>query len=57
MLEWGGLMARLEQAGHPMPAVDSLVAAVALHHNLTLVTRNQAGFAHSGVTVFNTWQP
>ncbi|MBE2222392.1 MAG: type II toxin-antitoxin system VapC family toxin, partial [Anaerolineae bacterium] len=40
MLTWGTLTAKLEQQGAPMPAIDSLIAAIALHSNLTLVTRN-----------------
>ena len=34
---WGRLLA---QAGRPVPAIDSLLAATALHHGLRLVTRN-----------------
>jgi predicted nucleic acid-binding protein len=36
---WGRLLA---QAGRPVPAIDSLLAATALHHDLRLVTRNTA---------------
>lgn len=56
MLAWGALVADLEKRGTPMPAIDSLVAAVALHNGLTLVTRNEADFAGSGVPVLNPWQ-
>jgi predicted nucleic acid-binding protein len=49
---WGALLAR---AGRPLPAIDSLLAATALHHNLTLVTRNVTDFADTGVAVFNPW--
>jgi predicted nucleic acid-binding protein len=55
MLAWGDLPARLEAAGKPMPAIDSLIAASAAQRGLTLVTRNVAGFAYSGVSVFNPW--
>jgi tRNA(fMet)-specific endonuclease VapC len=55
MLAWGALTAGLETRGTPMPAIDSLIAAVALHNGLTLVTRNEADFAHSGVPVLNPW--
>jgi predicted nucleic acid-binding protein len=52
---WGNLAARLEQNGLVMPAVDALIAATALQHDLTLVTRNQSDFEHSGVEIFNPW--
>lgn len=53
---WGSLVGRLEREGTPMPAVDSLIAATALHHQLMLVTRNVDDFAHSGVRLLNPWQ-
>lgn len=56
MLTWGELTARLESAGKPMPAIDSLIAALALHHNCGLVTRNEADFKDTGVTVINPWR-
>lgn len=55
MLTWGELMGRLEKNGVPMPAIDSLIAASALHAGLTLVTRNVADFAQAGVAVVNPW--
>lgn len=53
MLTWGILMAKLEQQGTPMPAMDSLIAAIALHGNLTLVTRNVQDFQNSETILFN----
>jgi hypothetical protein len=49
---WGRL---LGSAGRPLPAVDSLLAATALQHDLTLVTRNTADFAGTGVRLINPW--
>jgi predicted nucleic acid-binding protein len=51
---WGRLAA---QAGpkSPLPVIDGLLAATALHHNLTLVTRNTKDVARTGVPVFNPW--
>ena len=49
---WGQLQAK---AGRPLPAIDSLLAATALHHNLTLVTRNVKDFADMGVDLINPW--
>ena len=49
---WGRLQAL---AGRPLPAIDSLLAATALHHNLALVTRNVKDFANMGVDLINPW--
>ena len=49
---WGRLQAL---AGRPLPAIDSLLAATALHHNLALVTRNVKDFADMGVDLINPW--
>ena len=49
---WGRFVAA---AGRPLPAIDSLLAATALQHNLTLVTRNVRDFAGLGLNVINPW--
>ena len=49
---WGRLLA---SAGRQLPAVDSLLAATALQHDLTLVTRNTVDFAGTGVRLINPW--
>jgi predicted nucleic acid-binding protein len=41
----------------PLPAVDGLMAATALVHNLTLVTRNTADVAGTGVSLLNPFDP
>jgi predicted nucleic acid-binding protein len=40
----------------PRPAMDSLIAATALVHGMTLVTRNVADFQSSGVIIINPWE-
>ncbi|WP_235276137.1 type II toxin-antitoxin system VapC family toxin [Methylotenera sp. G11] len=36
---------------------DALIAATALVHGMTVVTRNVADFQSTGVTIFNPWEP
>ena len=48
-LRWAKLLADLRMAGKAMPIKDSLIAATALLHGLTIATRNQADFRHAGV--------
>lgn len=56
MLTWGELTAVLEQKGRRLPAMESLVAAIALQGQFILVTRNEADFAETGVMVLNPWK-
>ena len=49
---WGRLLA---VAGRPLPAIDSLLGATAVHHGLTMVTRNSKDFDNLGLEVLNTW--
>ncbi len=50
---WGRLIA---QAGRPMPAIDSLLAATAIHYGLKLVTRNAHDFEFTGLEVISPWK-
>jgi len=50
---WGRMLAT---AGRPLPAIDSLLAATALHHDMTLVTRNVRDFAGLGLQLINPWR-
>lgn len=54
-LRWGELTGALESRGKKMDAIDSLIAATALHHHCRLVTRNEDDFKHSGVALLNPW--
>ena len=56
MVQWGELTAQLLQQGNKMPVMDAMIAATALEHNLTLVTRNASDFANVGVTLVNPWE-
>jgi predicted nucleic acid-binding protein len=48
--EWGRLNALT-----PRPTVDSLIAATAIVHDLTVVTRNTADFEGCEVSLMNPW--
>jgi predicted nucleic acid-binding protein len=52
---WGTIAALAAAQGRPVPVVDGLLAATALHHNLTLVTRNGSDVAGIGVPTLNPW--
>jgi toxin FitB len=47
---WGAL-----SPTQPLAEPDGLIAATAIHHNLTLVTRNVRDVQRSGVTILNPW--
>lgn len=40
-------------SGRSMPVKDSLIAAPALQHGLTVVTRNTSDFQHAGVPLID----
>ena len=50
--EWGYLRARYPKA----PTTDAQLAATALAHDLTFVTRNVSDFRFEGLKVVNPWQ-
>ncbi len=39
----------------PLPVIDGLIAATAMTHGLSVVTRNGADFERSGVPVLNAF--
>jgi predicted nucleic acid-binding protein len=49
---WGTLSVK-----RTLPLVDGLLAATALAHDLTLVTRNTRDIADCGVRLFNPFEP
>jgi predicted nucleic acid-binding protein len=53
---WAALLVRLKKKGRAMPVKDSLIAASALQHQLTIVTRNISDFQNAGVPLFNPFE-
>lgn len=54
--DWAVLCARAEERGASPAAVDSLIAAQAKTHGLTLVTRNTSDFESFEISLFNPWE-
>lgn len=50
-LRWAALLASLRASGRAMPIKDSLIAATALVHGLTVATRNRTDFEKAGVKI------
>jgi predicted nucleic acid-binding protein len=55
MFKWRLLVEDGRTAGHPFSQPDLLIAATALQHGLTVVTRDTADFARARVPVLNPW--
>ena len=53
---WGRLAGSKAAKRSPLEVIDGLLAATALHYNLTLVTRDSNHSNVTGVDVFNPWQ-
>ena len=54
MTTWGRFYAKHQRAGRKLPLIDSLLAATALQHHLTIVTRNSTDFPDE-VPLLNPW--
>ena len=53
---WAVLSAQSQRKGFTLANIDGLIAATALEHDLTLVTRNVRDFAGVAVPLFNPWE-
>ncbi len=53
---WGEIQGASKASGNPMPAIDGLIAATALTHDLTVVTRNVSDMQQSGASLLNPWK-
>ena len=52
---WGAVSALAAAKGKPLPVIDGLLAATAIHNDLTLATRNASDVAATGVSILNPW--
>ncbi|MBI2799022.1 MAG: type II toxin-antitoxin system VapC family toxin [Gammaproteobacteria bacterium] len=55
MLKWRFLVEEGRKAGHTFSQPDLIIAATALQHGLTVVSRDTAHYPRAGVPVFNPW--
>ena len=53
---WGLIAAGAKRQGRPLSATDGLLAATALHHDLTIASRNVSDFASTQVPLLNPWK-
>jgi len=55
MLKWRLLVEEGRKTGHTFSQPDLLIAATALHHGLTVVTRDRSEYDKAHVPVVNPW--
>lgn len=55
MLKWRLLVEEGRKTGHTFAQPDLMIAATALHHGLTVVSRNTGDFERANVPVLNPW--
>lgn len=52
---WGQVVHRAQTVGRPIAVIDAFLAATALAHDLTLVTRNETDFRDVSKSIVNPW--
>ena len=55
-LTWGKILGSSKQNGYQLPAIDTLIAATAMVHQLIVVTENIRHFENSGARCFNPYE-
>lgn len=55
MFKWRLLVEEGRKAGHTYPQPDLIIAATALHHGLSVVTRDTGGYGKVGVSLLSPW--
>lgn len=56
MFKWRVLVEAGRKAGHTYSQPDLFIAATALHHGLTVVSRDTREYKHAGVPLLNPWE-
>ena len=52
---WGRTLAEVKAKGLTIPTIDLMIAATAIQHGQTVVTRNTVHFEQCGVPTLNPW--
>ena len=55
MARWGELSAKVEGIGIEFPAIDAMIAAIVLTHEMVLVTMYEYDFKDTGIEIINPW--
>lgn len=55
LFKWRLLVEEGRKAGHTFSQPDLIIAATALHHGLTVVSRDTANYIKTRVSLFNPW--
>ena len=56
LFKWRLLVEEGRKSGHTFSQPDLLMAATALHHGMTVVSRDTREYARAGVPAFNPWE-
>lgn len=55
IFNWGKMNGDNARRGRNLPVIDSMISAIALTHDLTVVSRNETDFALCSVNIINPW--
>lgn len=55
MVKWRLLVEDGRKVGHTFSQPDLIIAATALHHGLTVVSRDESDYEQARVPIFNPW--
>jgi toxin FitB len=55
MFKWRLVLEEGRKTGHTFSQPDLIIAATALHHGMTVVTRDESQYRHARAALFNPW--